>query len=107
LSLYSGSMHFPSENVNYLSTVQSCCIAALVTQGSCTTAKTIQLKIVFGWLLHCKRFLEVFAVNSRVFGLFYVSALPPLALMSTASEVPIGLSTSMGRCHSRSVLAFG
>ncbi|WP_217352003.1 hypothetical protein, partial [Ruegeria sp. HKCCD8929] len=35
------------------------------------------------------------------------SALSPLALMSSASEVPIGSSTSEGRCLSRSVLALG
>jgi hypothetical protein len=38
----------------------------------------------------------------------YVLALPPLALMNSASEVPIGLSASEeGRSHSRSVLALG
>jgi hypothetical protein len=42
---------------------------------------------------------------SRVSGLFAWRL--PLALMSSASEVPIGLTTSGGRDIRRSVLALG
>ncbi len=42
---------------------------------------------------------------SRVSGLFAWRL--PLALMSSASKVPIGLTTSEGRDIRRSVLAFG
>ena len=65
---------------------------------------------ICGWLLHCKCFLVIFAVFSSVLSSVrpvYVLALPPLALMSSANEVPIGLSTSKGRCRSLSVLALG
>ena len=43
-----------------------------------------------GWLLHCKRFFVIATVcqYSRVFGLFAWQL--PLALMSSASKVPIG-----------------
>ncbi|MFG5379898.1 hypothetical protein, partial [Yoonia sp. R2-816] len=63
-----------------------------------------------GWLLHCKRFLAMFAV---IFVSTFVCPAclcggVPLALMNSASEVPIGLSASEeGRSHSRSVLALG
>jgi len=68
------------------------------------------VNVFCGWLLHCKSFLAIFAVVSSVLSSVrpvFVLALPPLALMNSASEVPIGLSTSEGRRHSRSVLALG
>ena len=48
---------------------------------------------VCGWHLHCKRFVVLFAHISSVQSCVrpvYVSALPPLALMNSASEVPYG-----------------
>ena len=80
------------------------------TIGSLQSFAALCLNVLCGWLLHCKSFLAIFAVVSSVLSSVrpvYVLALPPLALMNSASEVPIGLSTSDGRCHSRSVLALG
>ncbi len=78
---------------------------------------------ICGWLLHCKSFLVMFAGYFRQYrrlsGLFlrWCSAGPPSRdiaaqcpagqWMNSASEVPIGLLTSEGRCHCRSVLALG
>jgi hypothetical protein len=48
-----------------------------------------------GWLLHCKSFLAIFAVMSvsTVVCPACLCGGVPLALMNSASEVPIGLST--------------
>lgn len=65
---------------------------------------------ICGWLLHCKSFLAISAVDfvSTVVCPACSCGGVPLALMNSASEVPIGLSASEeGRCHSRSVLALG
>jgi hypothetical protein len=51
--------------------------------------------VVCGWLLHCKRFSAILRSCSSVQSCVRpvcVAALSPLALMSSASEVPIGLS---------------
>ena len=62
-----------------------------------------------GWLLHCKTFFDDFL--RRFVSTVVCSACSrgdlPLALMISASEVPIGFTTSRGHCHSRSVLALG
>ena len=54
---------------------------------------------VCGWLLHCKRFLAISAVIfvSTVVCPACLCGGVPLALMNSASEVPIGLSTSEDR----------
>jgi hypothetical protein len=64
---------------------------------------------VCGWLLHCKSFLAISAVIfvSTVVCPACLCGGVPLALMNSASEVPIGLSAAGGHCHSRSVLALG
>jgi hypothetical protein len=52
-----------------------------------------RMNVVCGWHLHCKRFVVLFAHISSVQSCVrpvYVSALPPLALMNSASEVPYG-----------------
>ena len=48
-----------------------------------------------GWLLHCKRFLAIsaFVFVSTVVCPACLCGGVPLALMNSASEVPIGLST--------------
>ncbi len=52
-------------------------------------------KVVCGWLLHCKSFLAISAVAfvSTVVCPACLCGGVPLALMNSASEVPIGLST--------------
>lgn len=61
-----------------------------------TVDRIPKLKVICGWLLHCKIFLAISAIISSVPSSVRpvcVAALSPLALMSSASEVPIGLST--------------
>ncbi|MDX1743411.1 MAG: hypothetical protein R3186_07445, partial [Ruegeria sp.] len=60
-------------------------------------------------LLHCKRFFRDFCgdIVSTVDCPACLCGGIPLALMSSASKVPIGLSASEGRDIRRSVLAFG
>jgi len=78
-------------------------------RGSCSAATQGWVNVLCGWLLHCKSFLAISAVIfvSTVVCPACLCGGVPLALMNSASEVPIGLSTSKGRCHSRSVLALG
>ena len=66
-----------------------------------------EAKDLCGWPLHCKRFLwfsDDLSVQSCVRPV-YVAL--PLAMMSSASKVPIGSTTSEGLDLRRSVLAFG
>ena len=64
-----------------------------------------RFKVVCGWPLHCKRFS---AISQRFVSTVVCPTCSrgdlPLALMISASEVPIGFTTSRGHCHSRSVL---
>jgi hypothetical protein len=80
-----------------------------------TTGRSAALRLQVEWHLWVASALQAFSGDFlRIFSSVLssvrpgcVAGLSPLALMNSASEVPIGSSTSKGRCHSRSVLALG
>lgn len=90
------------------------CVLVIITFGAVALCsrmlRWMNGDVLCGWLLHCKSFLAISAVIfvSTVVCPACLCGGVPLALMNSASEVPIGLSTlEEGRRHSRSILALG